>query len=158
MATATPMFLADPTLGRLVTWLRLLGYDTAYARSAAAPELIRRARADGRILLTRNTRLARRRVLPPHLLVTSDDFRAQLRQVLDACIGDAPLRLLARCVRCNTLLDTIDRAAACRHVPDYVCQTQTSFARCPQCARIYWPATHVERMRAELRRLGVRGS
>jgi uncharacterized protein with PIN domain len=156
MATATPMFLADPTLGRLVTWLRLLGYDTVYARHSEAPELIRRARADGRILLTRNTHLARRRALPPHVLVTSDDFRAQLRQVLDLCVGDAPLDLLSRCVRCNARLAPIDRAAVCAQVPEYVGRTQSSFARCPQCARIYWPATHVERMRGELQRLGVR--
>ncbi len=25
-----PMFIADAALGRLVTWLRLLGYDTVY--------------------------------------------------------------------------------------------------------------------------------
>ena len=30
MAAATPMFIADAALGRLATWLRLLGYDTVY--------------------------------------------------------------------------------------------------------------------------------
>jgi uncharacterized protein len=156
MATATPMFLADAALGRLATWLRLLGYDTVYVHRASPSELVRRAVADGRVLLTRNRHLARRRGMPPHVLVTSDDFRAQLRQVLDACAREAPVCFLARCARCNALLERIDRAAAHAYVPDYVSETQTSFARCPQCARIYWPATHVERMRGELRHIGVR--
>jgi uncharacterized protein with PIN domain len=155
MAAATPMFVADAALGRLATWLRLLGYDCIYAREASAGELIRRADADGRILLTRNTQLIRRRGLPPHVLVDSDDFRAQLRQVVRACgLGAAP-EFLHRCSRCNALLEHVDRAAACAHVPQYVCETQTTFARCPACARIYWPATHVERMQRELERIGL---
>jgi len=150
-----PMFLADAALGRLATWLRLLGYDTVYARAASGAELVRRATAEGRILLTRNTELIRRRSLPPHLLVTSDDFRAQLRQVFDAYRLTAVSAFLARCSRCNTPLERLDPAAASPWVPPYVGATQRSFARCPTCARIYWPATHVERMRRELERLGL---
>jgi uncharacterized protein with PIN domain len=153
MDAATPMFLADAALGRLATWLRLLGYDTVYARGAAESELIRRARDENRVLLTRNTRLLRRRALPPHVFVTSDDFRAQLRQVITACGLDTSIGFLARCSRCNVTLAAIERAEACASVPAYVCATQETFARCPMCGRIYWGATHVERMRAELRRL-----
>jgi uncharacterized protein with PIN domain len=156
MPSAMPMFIADAALGRLVTWLRLLGYDALYARAASDADLVGRAAAQGRVLLTRTTRLARRRDLPPHVLVISDDFRAQLRQVLDTCRLDAAPAFLARCARCNTPLEVIDRAAACARVPTYVCATQTSFARCPTCARVYWPATHVARMQRELVRLGVR--
>ena len=155
MVAATPMFLADAALGRLATWLRLLGYDTLYARDARGAELIRRAAAEGRILLTRNTQLMRRRALPPHVLVVSNDFRAQLQQVVDACGLTGAAAFLARCSRCNTPLEGVDGAAVRAHVPRYVGETQTSFARCPTCARIYWPATHVERMRRELDRLGL---
>lgn len=155
MATATPMFITDAALGRLATWLRLLGHDAVYARDVSAAELVRRAAAEGRILLTRNSRLVRRRGLPPHVFVQSDDFRAQLRQVIDACGLGAAAAFLVRCSRCNTPLERMQRSEACASVPAYVCETQASFARCPSCARIYWPATHVERMRRELARLGL---
>jgi uncharacterized protein with PIN domain len=155
MAAATPMFIADAALGRLATWLRLLGYDTVYARHGSAAELIRRAGAEGRILLTRNTKLVRRRGLPAHVLVTSDDFRAQLRQVFAVCGLPAARAVLTRCARCNTPLEQLERAAACARVPRYVCETQATFARCPGCARIYWPATHVQRMQRELERMGL---
>jgi uncharacterized protein with PIN domain len=156
MAAATPMFIADAALGRLATWLRLLGYDTVYMRRVGAGELIRRAVEEGRILLTRNTQVIRRRDRPRHVLVVSDHFRAQLRQVVEACGLDAPPAFLVRCSRCNTPLEHLAPAAACTSVPQYVCETQTSFARCPDCARVYWPATHVERMRRELEQIGVR--
>jgi uncharacterized protein len=155
MAVATPLFIADATLGRLVTWLRLLGYDTAYARERDPEALTRRARAEGRIVLTRNTQLVRQRAQPRCVLVTDDDFRAQLRQVIEACALTAPPALLHRCARCNTLLVPIARAEACGRVPAYVCATHTVFAHCPTCRRIYWPGTHVERMHREIMRLGL---
>ena len=46
--------LADGMLGRLARWLRLLGYDTAYENDADDLYLARRARAEDRILLTRD--------------------------------------------------------------------------------------------------------
>lgn len=153
MAAATPMFLADATLGRLVTWLRLLGYDTAYTHDADAAALIGRARAEGRVLLTRNRRLLRRRALPEHVFVESDDFRAQIRQVLTACGLSGPASFLMRCARCNTVLEQVERREACTDVPSYVCETQSVFARCSSCRRVYWPATHVARMRVELARI-----
>jgi uncharacterized protein with PIN domain len=152
MSATPPTFIADAALGRLATWLRLLGYDTEYARTGDAVELLRRARTEARILLTRNTRVRCRRALPPYVFITSDDFRAQLRQVLTA-YGLPPVPALVRCARCNTPLQQVDRDAACARVPAYVWATQVAFAQCPRCARIYWAATHVARMRRELDRL-----
>jgi uncharacterized protein with PIN domain len=37
----------------------------------------------------------------------------------------------------------------------YVYQTQDDFVRCPKCDQIYWPATHVERMRQKLSQSGI---
>lgn len=157
MASATPMFLADAALGRLAKWLRLLGYDVEYARAASPVQLVERAHREGRILLTRNRALCRRRQLPAHYFVDADDFRLQLRAVIAACGLAPPANFLARCARCNAPLERLDREAACAAVPPYVCATQTDFARCPGCGRIYWPATHVARMRAELERIAGRG-
>lgn len=58
---APPRLLADGMLGKLAKWLRLLGYDTAYENDAPDHELARRARAEGRILLTRDRELSARR-------------------------------------------------------------------------------------------------
>jgi uncharacterized protein with PIN domain len=150
------MFIADAPLGRLVTWLRLLGYDTVYEREAGVGELIKRAVGEGRTLLTRNREVARRRAAPRYVLIESDHYRAQIRQVIDACGLAAAPAFLVRCARCNTELEMIESAVACGTVPRYVCETQTSFARCPTCRRVYWPATHVERIRRELAAIGVK--
>ena len=47
-------FLVDSMLGRLAKWLRILGYDTLYFSSLDDNDLVRIARAEGRMVLTRD--------------------------------------------------------------------------------------------------------
>ncbi|HPC00814.1 MAG TPA: DUF5615 family PIN-like protein, partial [Syntrophales bacterium] len=51
---AVPRFLCDVHLGRLARWLRLLGFDTLYRRDLEDGEIVRAARKEGRIVLTRD--------------------------------------------------------------------------------------------------------
>ncbi len=141
-------FLADGMLGRLAKWLRILGYDTAYLAHAHDHELMRRARAEGRILLTRDVELANRRSLQA-ILITSDDVVTQLEQVLRAC-QLTTRAAFSRCPVCNTLLNEIEPALARPRVPPYVSITQTQFSECPQCNKVYWRGTHWARMQARL--------
>ncbi len=143
--------LADGMLGRLTKWLRLLGYDTAYDNHAADAELARRARAEGRVLLTRDRELARRRGLRT-LLIQSEVLEEQVREVQNA-LGPAPQSALSRCTVCNTALEPVASDEIAALVPPYVLKTQTEFHRCPGCGRIYWPGTHLRKMRERLEHL-----
>jgi len=137
--------LADGMLGKLAKWLRLLGYDTAYDNAATDPELARRARAEGRTLLTRDRELAARRGLRT-LLIQSEVLEEQVREVHEA-LGPPPGRVLSRCAVCNTALAPVSPAEVTGRVPPYVLSTQTEFHRCPGCGRVYWPGTHLQMMR-----------
>ena len=53
-------FLADSSLGRLSTWLRMLGYDTVYWRGVAERSFLRKAEKEGRAVLTRRKDLLAR--------------------------------------------------------------------------------------------------
>lgn len=148
-----PRFLADCMVGRLAKWLRAFGFDTAYDPFAEDGWLASRAREENRLLLTRDTGM--RYVYGVRtLFIHSDHVAEQLRQV----VKETPLDLesaqpMTRCLVCNRALEPTAREEVRDRVPPYVYRTQERFARCPECGRIYWAGTHVEKMLAQLRAL-----
>ena len=150
-----PCFLADRMVGKLARWLRLLGYDTTYLPQLSPEGVMREARRQGRIILTRDSRILRRKDAPPLVFLKGDHFREQLKQIVGELRLDPVEQLLTRCSECNVRLQPMTKAEARDRVPEYVWQTQEEFRHCPVCHRIYWGATHKERMLDELRRLGL---
>jgi uncharacterized protein with PIN domain len=140
--------IVDGMLGRLARWLRVLGYDTVYAPDTDDTELMRRARAEGRVLLTADRALAKRRSART-LLIEAQELADQLRQV-QAALGPSPNGVFTRCVACNGALVPVEKSALSDRVPPYVLATHNEFRRCVDCDRIYWPGTHVEHMKAML--------
>lgn len=141
-------FIVDGMLGRLAKWLRILGYDTAYSPYLDDDQLVRLARAEGRLLLTRDRGLARRRGLQC-LLIESDHLEEQLGQVLaePALAGEHPF---SRCPVCNTPLQKVDKTELEGRVPPHIFRTHKDFSLCPNCDKIYWPGTHWARMQEKL--------
>jgi hypothetical protein len=147
-------FLCDRTLGKLATWLRILGYDTAFERDDSLEEIVRQARAEARTLLTKDTKLYKgSRGLSALLLQEDNPFR-QFREVVRhfrLTIKDD--LLFSRCLACNTVLQAIDPAEAQGEVPDYIYHNHREFSRCPSCRKIYWAGTHYGHMRKMVERL-----
>ena len=138
-----PRFIADAMLGKLARWLRAMGFDTLYMQGDDH-SIAARARAEGRILLTRDTELARRKGLHV-MLIGSQKLASQLTQVVQTFGYQAP-DLPSRCMKCNGILHprTIDQV---RHlVPLYVAQKQRLFHQCSNCGQVYWPGTHWDRI------------
>ncbi len=150
-----PKFIVDVNVGRLATWLRIMGYDAAFPRNASDNELVRLALQQDRLLITRDSGFLLRRAVRlgqlRMLYVVADDLRSQLGQL----IRELHLNLdsgFSRCLRCNEPLAPVEKAAVADQIPDYVARTQTVFSRCSSCRRIYWPGTHCSNMLGELAR------
>ena len=144
----TPRFIADAMLGKLARWLRAMGYDTLYMQGD--DHLIAaRTRAEGRILLTRDTELARRKGLQA-IHIRSQVLKSQLIQVVQA-IGPPEQDTPSRCMNCNGVLHSLPVEQARPLVPPYVAQTQHIFHQCNNCGRVYWQGTHwqsIEKLRS----------
>ena len=149
-------FAADKMLGRLTRWLRVIGQDVTYGPHLSGYGLIREARREGRLILTRDRGLARKKP-PDYLLIQSDQFREQLKQVVQACRLEPFKEAFTRCVECNTVLQPVPKEAVRERVPPYVFSNQERFSFCLRCRRIYWPATHQQKMLEELKALGFGG-
>jgi len=136
--------LADAMLGTLTRWLRTLGYDTLYDPDLSDHELVRLARAEDRVLLTRDRELIRRRNVKI-LFITSEQWEEQVRQVLIQLPLPEPAPF-SRCLVCNESLVPIPRSEAWGLVPPYVFVTHEQFSLCPQCNQVFWRGTHWNNM------------
>jgi hypothetical protein len=139
-------FVADVMVGKLARWLRVLGVDVLYDPRWTDPDLIGLARRERRVLLTRDRPLARQPGEPERVLIESDDFRAQLRQVVSRFSLDRSGRLFTRCIECNHPLEKAPVEQVRERVPPYVWATQASFKRCHSCDKIFWGGTHRDQM------------
>lgn len=138
--SSTLRLLADAMLGRLSRWLRLMGYDTAYATTQPDHRIAAQARAEGRIVLTRDRELARRKGIRT-LLIDSQVLEEQLQEVVSA-LGPPAAGTEPRCPRCNApLVQAATREIQAR-VPAYVLQTHQHFRRCADCDKVYWRGSH----------------
>jgi len=147
-------FIADRMLGKLAKELRMLGYDTVYYRGEDAYPLIKLGREEGRVILTRGTRLAPRRPEDRIVRITEDKPSLQLRELIQRkIISLIEEPLFSRCLECNTLLNEIPREEAEGKVPDFIFYQQREFFRCPQCSRVYWQGSHQDHMRKKIEEL-----
>jgi uncharacterized protein with PIN domain len=153
MATGEiPKFAADRMLQRLARWLRLLGADVLSGDTLGGAELLKAARREGRIVLTRDKRL---RTAPDALYIESNHFREQLREVLTRFPFDTRSHAFTRCSYCNEPLSEVGREIVARRVPPFVYASHEKFALCERCGRVYWGATHLERAKREIESMGL---
>jgi len=141
-------FLADAMLGRLAKWLRILGYDTAYFSQIEDGDLVRIARAEDRMLLTRDRELVKRKGLRS-LLIESDRFQEQMGQLwrdLDLNMDGS----FSRCTHCNTVLRLVSKEEVKERVPPFILSQHEHFSLCPRCEKVYWRGTHWQRMRRRI--------
>jgi len=141
---AAPRFLVDGMLIRLGTYLRCLGHDAEWQPGAGTRALARRAAAEERIFLTRNSRLGTEIPAPPRALVlTTDEPVAALRELLRALALDPSAHLFTRCIRCNVPLVPASPEAIAARVPEPVRARHRHFFTCPRCATVFWHGSHV---------------
>ena len=140
-------FLADAMLGRLARWLRAIGCDTAQLPvHVPDAEIVRLARHEDRVLLTRDRHLLRELRPPRGFEVRSDEPLEQLRSVV-ATFGIArPAAFFTRCLVDNTPLLEVAHADVADRIPPLARQLPGPVFQCAACDRLYWRGSHARRM------------
>ena len=143
-------FIADVMVGKLARYLRMAGYDVLYINDASDDEIIKIAQKSGRIVLTRDSLMLKRRIFKNGTLrsvfIKHDLLIDQLRQ-LHSGLGLSLNPDLARCLVCNDSLIEATRAKAKDKVPPYVFKTQEDFMYCSKCGHYYWKGTHYDNIK-----------
>ena len=139
--------LCDRMLGRLARWLRLMGVDSIYPREVDDGVLVRMAREQGRVLLTRDRGLAER-LGANGLYIPEHGIDGQMAAFVRAF--GMPYRWFSRCTVCNGLLSEDEPAGMTTRVPEAVLYRHATFWVCRSCGRVYWPGTHFISIRRRL--------
>jgi len=140
--SAETALLLDTMLGKLATYLRMCGYDAAYAAERGVEsddEVLALAHTEGRVLVTRDSELAARAADQSQLLSTREvtaQLRALRRSGFDLGLAAEP----ARCSACNGPLERVDRTEP---TPDYAPEThEETVWRCRNCGQHFWKGSH----------------
>ena len=139
-----PRFCLDVHLGTLARRMRLLGLDTAYRNDWGDDELIEVAATQGRVLLTQDRGLLRRRAVRFGAYVRGADPDAQLCDVLDRFAP--PLRPWTRCTACNAELEPVAKHEVEDLLQPGTRRTYDLFSRCRSCGKVYWRGAHSRRL------------
>ncbi|MDY6794321.1 MAG: Mut7-C RNAse domain-containing protein [Actinomycetota bacterium] len=136
--------MADRMLGRLVRYLRMIGYDVAYPPTCPDSRLIAMARSQGRVLLTCDRGITRR--------ISALMGNPQVVEIKAANVAQQIAQLAAekwiervyhpRCASCNTPLRAISPMEARHLLPPFTMATQISYIFCPCCNMVFWRGSH----------------
>jgi len=143
---SSPRFIVDSMLGHAARWLRMLGYDTVYYRNIDDWKLLRMAKNEDRIILTRDLGLFRRaRKNGLRALFIEDPSIEKILALLSIRYG---IRLEfdendTRCPECNGILRyTSSIIEVSSKVSKDIVLKYKKFWICQSCGKVYWQGTH----------------
>ena len=148
----TPAFFCDAMLGGLARWLRASGYDALFEYGIDDGDLIRRAREDGRTILSSDGPLFDRNVIKdgsvravyvPQQLSKLDALQFVLREL------SLPLRD-PRCMACGGELAEVPKHSVADEAPPLAFRNCERFWRCGRCGKLLWHGTHWQKITRRL--------
>ena len=145
-----PRFVLDVHLGKLATYLRLLGFDALYRNDYNDDELAQISSQEQRILLTQDRGLLKRSKVIYGYSVRSVNPEEQTVEVMQRFNLHDAIAPLKRCPRCNGDLDSVEKAAIEDQLPHYTRLSYNEFSQCQRCQQIYWKGAHYERIQGLL--------
>jgi len=146
-------FIADGMLGKITRWLRMLGHDIEYSRSLSDKRLINTAKAEGRILLTRDLELYQQAVTHgiDAFLVEGTTEAEKLANLAKRFNFKLEIDVdVSRCPKCNTRIRSIPKNEVVGRVPEGTFSNYEEFWECPDCGQIYWQGAHWDRIQRTL--------
>lgn len=147
-------FIVDRTVGKLGKCLRLLGFDVVSWLEGSWNEMVKKAGVEERVILTRNQKGREKAGGVPVVVIQNNNPRDQVAEVLDQLrLKPAAEGFFSRCLLCNEILLSIPKEKTEGKVPDFIYRAYDSFHVCPRCQRVYWPGTHLQRMKKELEKM-----
>ena len=150
-------FVADAHLGGLARLLRMAGFDTLYDNRIDDPTVASLSEEEGRVALTRDRDLLKRRGITHGCYVRALKPAEQFAEIFRRLDLAASARPFTLCLACNAPLRQVAKADVAAQLPPSVRASQEQFLTCDVCRGVFWRGSHWRRMTALLASQGVAG-
>ena len=140
-------FILDVHLGKLATYLRMLGFDTLYENSYDDLTIVRLSNEQKRIILTRGTGLLKMSAVTHGYRIRSENPDEQVVEVLQRFDARSSIKPLCRCLVCNSLIKKIAKDEIIHLLEEKTKRYYDEFYQCNSCQKIYWKGSHCLRMK-----------
>lgn len=155
-----PIFFVDAMLGNIARKLRLLGYDTKYFSDINDEKLIKNAKDEDRIIISRDEDLIKK----SHKLGIKSIYLTKIDEIDQFCeiIRNVNLDVsqingdTARCPICNSITENIDKSYTKDKVPEKVYDSNEQFWICKSCDKLYWEGTHIKNLQKFVSKINER--
>ncbi|WP_342117722.1 Mut7-C RNAse domain-containing protein [Pseudoduganella sp. OTU4001] len=151
----TVRFVADAHLGGLARLLRMAGFDTLYDNRIDDPTVAALSEDEGRIALTRDRDLLKRRGITHGCYVRALKPALQFAELFQRLDLAASARPFTLCLACNAPLRPVSKTEVTGQLPPSVRAAHEEFLTCDTCHGVFWRGSHWRRMQALLASQGV---
>ncbi len=148
-------FVLDGMLGKLARWLRMMGHDTKYSINFDDGELLAVAKAEKRVLLTRDLALYQQAIGKgvDAFYVAGENESVRLAQVSNRYGIALEIDLAkSRCPKCNGKLNPVPKQEITNKVEPNTRLHYDEFWLCPNCGSVYWQGAHWTKIKQTLQK------
>ncbi len=137
-------FVLDGHLGKLASYMRILGFDVRYHFDANDETLAAISAAENRILLTRDRGLLERKQVLFGYWIRVQDSRQQLLDVVHRYDLMGEIHPFTRCPKCNGSLNAVDKESIAADLLPNTLAFYHQFWQCAECRQVYWQGSHYQ--------------
>lgn len=141
-----PRFVLDTHLGRLASYLRMMGFDTLYRNDYPDDLLAEISDIDGRVLLTRDIGLLKRGRVQHGYFIRATNPKQQIVEIVRRYHLSETVTPFRRCLKCNGELTSVEKADVLSQLPNTSAEQYDEFHQCDMCGQVYWKGTHYDKM------------
>jgi uncharacterized protein len=138
-------FICDAMLGKLVKYLRILGFDTIYVTFA---EEFDKYKNENNPPIFFTKRKMQKPSFSNCIYIESNnviDQLAEIKNIIEPHIDKNTM--MKRCIKCNTLLSNAKKDYIEGLVPEFIFHKYDTFKICPLCRKVFWNGSHAAHMR-----------
>lgn len=140
-------FFVDAMLGNIAKKLRLMGFDCSYSANIEDNELIKLAKNQRRVIISRDIELKQKskKNRVRCIFIKNEGEIEQFHEIME----DLDLKNIqingdkARCPKCNSKTEPISKKSISLNIPRRVLEKNEKFWKCENCNQIFWEGTHI---------------